>query len=42
MSALFLSGTITLVLMAMILLIFVQEAPGGSTEAAGESVAPAA
>jgi TMEM175 potassium channel family protein len=42
LSALFLSGTITIVLMAVILLIFVQEAPGGSTEAAGETIAPAA
>jgi uncharacterized membrane protein len=32
LSALFLTGTITLILMAVILLIFVQEAPGGSTE----------
>src|SRR6185295_11943873 len=42
LSALFLSGTITIVLMLVILLIFVQEAPGGSTEAAGETIAPAA
>jgi uncharacterized membrane protein len=32
-SALFLNGTITLILMAVILVIFIQEVPGGSAEA---------